>query len=50
MNNLPQKAEILLYSTDDGTIKIDVLAQDDTLHKKRWQHFLESNVQQSQNI
>ncbi len=31
MNNLPQEAEILLYSTDDGTVKIDVLVQDDTL-------------------
>jgi hypothetical protein len=31
MTNLPQEAEILLYSTEDGTIKIDVLAQDDTL-------------------
>jgi hypothetical protein len=31
MNNLPQEAEILLYSTDDGTVKIEVLAQQDTL-------------------
>jgi len=31
MNQLPQEAEILLYSTNDGAVKIDVLAQDDTL-------------------
>ena len=31
MDKLPQEAEILLYSTGDGAIKIDVLAQDDTL-------------------
>ena len=31
MNQLPQEAEVLLYSTNDGAVKIDVLAQDDTL-------------------
>jgi len=31
MNHLPQEAEIMLYSTNNGTVKIDVLAQDDTL-------------------
>ena len=31
MNQLPQEAEILLYSTNNGAVKIDVLAQDDTL-------------------
>ena len=31
MTQLPQEAEILLYSTNNGAVKIDVLAQDDTL-------------------
>ena len=31
MNQLPQEAEVLLYSTNDGAVKIDVVAQDDTL-------------------
>jgi len=29
--NLPDNAEILLYGTEDGTVKIDVLYRDESL-------------------
>lgn len=31
MSSLPAETEILLYSTDDGEVKIDVLYQDDNV-------------------
>ena len=31
MKNLPQEAEILLYNSLDGAVKIDVLYQGDTI-------------------